>query len=61
VREVLKLALVREPEPVEWDEAAEEAAAAPLCFGRRLFLAAPPDVFSGNKGPDHDPHLFQGL
>jgi ATP-dependent Lon protease len=28
VREVLKLALVREPEPVEWDEAAEEAAAA---------------------------------
>ncbi len=30
VREVLKLALVREPEPVEWDEAAEEAAAAAL-------------------------------
>ena len=28
VREVLKLALVRQPEPVEWDEAAEEAAAA---------------------------------
>ncbi|MCV2869863.1 endopeptidase La [Defluviimonas sp. WL0002] len=28
VREVLKLALVRKPEPVEWDEAAEEAAAA---------------------------------
>jgi ATP-dependent Lon protease len=28
VSEVLKLALVREPEPVEWDEAAEEAAAA---------------------------------
>jgi ATP-dependent Lon protease len=27
VREVLKIALVREPEPVEWDEAAEEAAA----------------------------------
>jgi ATP-dependent Lon protease len=27
VREVLKLALVREPEAVEWDEAAEEAAA----------------------------------
>ncbi|MCV2863841.1 endopeptidase La [Defluviimonas sp. WL0075] len=26
VREVLKLALVRQPEPVEWDEAAEEAA-----------------------------------
>jgi ATP-dependent Lon protease len=28
VREVLKLALTRTPEPVEWDEAAEEAAAA---------------------------------
>ncbi|TMV35582.1 endopeptidase La, partial [Thioclava sp. BHET1] len=28
VREVLKRALVRTPEPVEWDEAAEEAAAA---------------------------------
>ena len=28
VREVLKLALTRMPEPVEWDEAAEEAAAA---------------------------------
>ena len=28
VREVLRLALVRQPEPVEWDEAAEEAAAA---------------------------------
>jgi len=28
VREVLKYALVRDPEPVEWDEAAEEAAAA---------------------------------
>ena len=28
VRDVLRLALVREPEPVEWDEAAEEAAAA---------------------------------
>ncbi len=27
VREVLKIALVRAPEPVEWDEAAEEAAA----------------------------------
>ncbi|MGR3570732.1 endopeptidase La, partial [Brevirhabdus sp.] len=27
VREVLKLALVREPQPIEWDEAAEEAAA----------------------------------
>ncbi len=27
VREVLKLALVRQPEPIEWDEAAEEAAA----------------------------------
>ena len=28
VREVLKLALVRQPEPITWDEAAEEAAAA---------------------------------
>ena len=28
VSEVLKHALVRAPEPVEWDEAAEEAAAA---------------------------------
>jgi ATP-dependent Lon protease len=28
VSEVLKLALVRQPEPIEWDEAAEEAAAA---------------------------------
>ncbi len=28
VRDVLRLALVRKPEPVEWDEAAEEAAAA---------------------------------
>ncbi|WP_372610057.1 endopeptidase La [Aquicoccus sp.] len=28
VSEVLKIALVREPEPVDWDEAAEEAAAA---------------------------------
>ncbi len=27
VRDVLRLALVREPEPIEWDEAAEEAAA----------------------------------
>jgi ATP-dependent Lon protease len=27
VREVLRHALVRQPEPVEWDEAAEEAAA----------------------------------
>jgi ATP-dependent Lon protease len=27
VSEVLKLALVRQPEPIEWDEAAEEAAA----------------------------------
>jgi ATP-dependent Lon protease len=30
VREVLKLALVREPEPIEWDEAAEEAARAQM-------------------------------
>jgi ATP-dependent Lon protease len=28
VSEVLKLALVRQPEPIEWDEEAEEAAAA---------------------------------
>ena len=28
LREVLKIALVRDPVPVEWDEAAEEAAAA---------------------------------
>ena len=28
VREVLKIALVRQPEPIVWDEAAEEAAAA---------------------------------
>ena len=27
VREVLKIALTRQPEPIEWDEAAEEAAA----------------------------------
>jgi ATP-dependent Lon protease len=27
VRDVLKLALVRTPEPIEWDEEAEEAAA----------------------------------
>ena len=34
VREVLKLALVEEPEPVEWDEAAEEAAAAEAALKR---------------------------
>ena len=28
VRDVLRLALTRAPEPIEWDEAAEEAAAA---------------------------------
>ncbi|MDA7427587.1 endopeptidase La [Primorskyibacter aestuariivivens] len=33
VSEVLKLALVREPEPIEWDEAAEEAAAQALASG----------------------------
>ena len=33
VSEVLKLALVDEPEPVEWDEAAEEAAAQALASG----------------------------
>jgi ATP-dependent Lon protease len=37
VREVLAQALVRQPEPVEWDEAAEEAAAA-----ARAALAPPP-------------------
>ena len=37
VREVLAQALVRQPEPVEWDEAAEEAAAA----ARALSSAAP--------------------
>ena len=30
VSDVLKLALVSEPEPIEWDEAAEEAAAQAL-------------------------------
>jgi ATP-dependent Lon protease len=34
VSEVLKLALVSEPEPIEWDEAAEEAAAAALAAGK---------------------------
>ena len=34
VRDVLKLALVRAPEPVEWDEAAEEAAAAEAAIKR---------------------------
>jgi ATP-dependent Lon protease len=34
VSEVLKLALVREPEPIEWDEAAEEAAAAKAALSR---------------------------
>ncbi|MCL7466667.1 endopeptidase La [Phaeovulum sp. NW3] len=33
VREVLPRALIRMPEPVEWDEAAEEAAAAALAAG----------------------------
>jgi ATP-dependent Lon protease len=28
VREVLEHALMRQPEPIDWDEAAEEAAAA---------------------------------
>ncbi len=35
VSEVLKLALVRQPEPVEWDEAAEEAAAAEAALANR--------------------------
>ncbi|MHA6261593.1 endopeptidase La [Arenibacterium sp. CAU 1754] len=34
VSEVLKLALVRQPEPVEWDEAAEEAAAAKAALAK---------------------------
>ncbi|GHF53426.1 endopeptidase La [Seohaeicola zhoushanensis] len=34
VSEVLKLALVRAPEPIEWDEAAEEAAAAQAALKR---------------------------
>ncbi len=33
VREVLKYALVEQPEPIEWDEAAEEAAAAAMARG----------------------------
>ncbi len=34
VREVLKIALVRQPEAIEWDEAAEEAAAAMRALAR---------------------------
>ena len=34
VREVLKIALVRQPEPIVWDEAAEEAAAAARAASR---------------------------
>jgi ATP-dependent Lon protease len=33
VREVLAQALVRQPEPIDWDEAAEEAAAAARAAG----------------------------
>jgi ATP-dependent Lon protease len=40
VREVLKIALVRDPVPVEWDEAAEEAAALAR-QARRDEVAAP--------------------
>jgi ATP-dependent Lon protease len=40
VREVLKQALVRQPEPVEWDEAAEEAAA----IARAASQANPPSA-----------------
>ena len=40
VREVLKLALVRMPEPIEWDEEAEEAAAA----AKALAAKAEPSV-----------------
>ena len=35
VSEVLKLALIREPEPIDWDEAAEEAAAQALAKGEQ--------------------------
>jgi ATP-dependent Lon protease len=35
VSEVLKHALVRQPEPIDWDEAAEEAAAAQAVLDRR--------------------------
>ena len=34
VSEVLKLALVKTPEPIDWDEAAEEAAAAAMAKGQ---------------------------
>ena len=40
VREVLKLALVRDPVPIEWDEAAEEAAAAARALAREGLLQA---------------------
>ena len=34
VSEVLKLALVRQPEPIEWDQDAEDAAAAERILAR---------------------------
>ena len=44
VRDVLKLALVRQPEPIEWDEAAEEAAAAAATAGAATRLPAETEV-----------------
>ncbi|ATI42545.1 endopeptidase La [Pacificitalea manganoxidans] len=46
VREVLEHALVRKPEPIEWDEAAEEAAA-------QATLAAARNETSHGVGPAH--------
>jgi len=40
VREVLKIALTRQPDPIEWDEAAEEAAAAARDAARGAGLSA---------------------
>jgi ATP-dependent Lon protease len=41
VRQVLERALVRQPEPIDWDEAAEEAAAAARAADRGLGAGAP--------------------
>jgi len=40
VRDVLERALIRKPEPIEWDEAAEEAAAAAAALGKDSGSAA---------------------
>jgi len=40
VREVLKYALVEAPEPIEWDEAAEEAAAAAMARGKTAEISS---------------------